>query len=226
MTTLRRHGTVVIALVTLVVAGAVAWLRLGVLLDAQRPVAHAHRVLAEVARLGVLANQADRAQRAYLAGQDPAAYRLYRDDANELDTTLGSVRALTGGDPVHQRIVAQIQQAAGPTGAVLADERYGRVTALVGAMQDHEATVLDRRLHDGSASILDARLLIAGILGAGALVVTVFWWGTSAAAARAASGAAAAGRADVERELSSLPAVTPTAGYSEEDVRGALAGAG
>jgi CHASE3 domain sensor protein len=225
MTTLRRAGVLVIALITLVVAGAATWLRLGVLLDSQRPVAHAYRVLAEVGRLGLLADQADRASRAYLAGQDAADYKLYRDDMTALESTLLSVRALTVGDPVHQRITAEIQTVAGTGDAAPADasdERFGRVIALVAALHDHEATVLDRGLRDGSASTRDARLQIAGILAAGTLLVICFWWGTAPAAGRAASGAAAAGRADVERELRSLPA-----GRSEEEeVRGALVGAG
>jgi CHASE3 domain len=226
MTTLRHVGVLGLALLTLVVAGVVTWLRLGVLLDAQRPVAHAYRVLAEAGRLGVLANQADRAARAYLAGPDATAYRIYRDDLAALGSTLRSVRALTADDPVHQRIVAEIERVADAGTAAAAGapgERFGRVVALVGALHDHEAAVLDERLRSAPASTKDARLQIAGVLAAGMLLVTVFWWGTAPAARRAASGAAAAGRADVERELRSLPAGTRA---EEQEVRGALVGAG
>jgi hypothetical protein len=228
MTTLRRHGALAIALLALVVAGGAGWLRLGDLIDAQRPVGHAHRVLGEIGRLGLVANAVDGARGAHEAGRDPAAYRLYRDTAVVLDRALVSVRALTGDDPVHQRILDEIDQVAAQArsdgAATERDAAAGRMTALIGAMHDHEARVLDRLLRDGTASARTARRLVTGILGAAALLVAIAWWSTrqTTTVVRDAE-AAAAGRADAERHLA--PADQDRADQDEE-VRGALTGTG
>jgi CHASE3 domain sensor protein len=215
MITLRRP--IAIALLGLVVAGAAAWLRLGAMVDAQRPAAHAHRVLAEVSRLGLVADATDRAQRAFLAGRDPAAYRTYRDTAAVLDRTVASVAALTVADPVQQRIAADIRTEVRQSGVVNADRdrRFGRVSALAGAMHDHESATLDRMLRDGTASAQETRALVVGLIAAAGLLLAAAWWtARGRPAARPEPDAAAAGRADVERHFAEAQA----------EVRGALVG--
>ncbi|GIE94583.1 CHASE3 domain-containing protein [Paractinoplanes rishiriensis] len=183
MTTLHRSAVLAIALLALAAAGAGAWLRLGVLVEAQRPIEHAQRVLAEVGHLALVANAADQTQRAYLSGQDPQAERTFNTNAAELDRTLTALAALTRTDPVQQRIIQDIRAAAD------GEDRFGRTVVLAGAMHDHQATLLDRELSRGSANAEEALQQVVGIIAAAALLVALAWWfsRTTAAATRPAA---------------------------------------
>jgi hypothetical protein len=184
------------ALATAVVAlgaiGAGTVVRLGTQQDAQRRVDHAQRVLAAVGELGDRVNQADRAAR------DPAAPG---GAAAMLDRSLTETHRLTAGDPVQQRILAQVR-------ARTAAGDFGRAAALVGAAHDHESAVLDDLIRRTAATARETRWLIGAAAAVAVLLVVVAGWSAGrriAVAARQVS--AAAGR--IAAGDLSRPAVVP-----------------
>ncbi len=175
-------ATLATAVLALGAVGAGTVVRLGAQQDAQRRADHAQRVLAAVGELGDRVNQADR------AGRDPAAPQQRPDAAAMLDRTLTEAQRLTAGDPVQQRILAQVR-----TSAAAGD--YGRAAALVGAAHDHEADVLDERIRGNATTARDTRWLIAaGAAAAALLVIAAGWWAARRVSVAVRQVSAAAGR--------------------------------
>ena len=174
-----------LALLALAVVGASAYVRIGALRESQRlPLQHSHELLGELGKLNDVMNALDGAARGYQQSGNQVWAQALRATSTGVLTQLARVRAVSRGDPGHQRIldrlqpladtrIAQFQRALDENRPGLVNTDLTEMRTLVGEMHAHEQQRLEDRLEASNASAVRTQQLILWVSVLTAALVAV-----------------------------------------------------
>jgi signal transduction histidine kinase/CheY-like chemotaxis protein len=192
----------VLAIGGLLLVGAAAYARIGVLLDDRQTVEHSHVVAEDIALLRSQLQDAERGQRGFVITGNEDYLPPYTTAVDAISRTIQRLRTATRDDPRQQAALTELQApvtdklaeleetiALRRTEGFAAAQRLvntdrgandmARIEALLGRMHaEQQQSLAERQRASADAATATRRVIIAATLGTAALTALGAWWVT------------------------------------------------